>query len=376
MSSDSAHSTVSYTSISSKARSWSIPTVDPYEEAARQALEQASPPLSPAYVHEQVYPEYLAPSDDDISIKYQPLPADASPTALSPGYIADADPKEDPDEDLEEDPADYLVDGGDEEKEEEESSGDDTDDEDEDEASEEEDDDEDEVEHLAPADSTAIPIDDPVPSAEETKPFEIDESAPTPPPPIAASIEARIAEYAATPTPPSLPPSPLPYIPSPPLPLLSPPTHTSPTYAEAPLGYRAAMIRSRAASPLPLHAPSSPMLFPATNRREDVSEAGVPPQKRLCLTAPTPRFEIRESSAAAAAARHPGSSVAHIADYSFVDIMDASIQAVEERAMAAVRVVNLRVSYQVDVRMRDDEEFYTRHQDARDDRAAVRAKIE
>nr|GFB97116.1 hypothetical protein [Tanacetum cinerariifolium] len=32
---------------------------------------------------------------------------------------------------------------------------------------------------------------------------------------------------------------------------LSPPTHTSPTYAEAPLGYRAAMIRSRAAS-LPL----------------------------------------------------------------------------------------------------------------------------
>ncbi|GKA93528.1 hypothetical protein Tco_0815514 [Tanacetum coccineum] len=33
------------------------------------------------------------------------------------------------------------------------------------------------------------------------------------------------------------------------------PTHTSPTYVEAPLGYRAAMIRSRAASPSPVPSP-------------------------------------------------------------------------------------------------------------------------
>ncbi|GJX06805.1 hypothetical protein Tco_0194737 [Tanacetum coccineum] len=72
---------------------------------------------------------------------------------------------------------------------------------------------------------------------------------------MTASIEARIVEYAAAPTPPLPPPSPLtllssllPQIPSPPLPLPSPPT-TSSTYAEAPLGYKAAMIRSRAASP-------------------------------------------------------------------------------------------------------------------------------
>nr|GEV21366.1 hypothetical protein [Tanacetum cinerariifolium] len=56
--------------------------------------EQA--PLSPEYVPEPIYPEYLAPSDDDITIEYQPLPADASPTALSLGYIADSDPKKDP----------------------------------------------------------------------------------------------------------------------------------------------------------------------------------------------------------------------------------------------------------------------------------------
>ncbi|GJV87285.1 hypothetical protein Tco_1531223 [Tanacetum coccineum] len=42
----------------------------------------------------------------------QPLPVDASPIALSPGYIIDFDPEED-EEDPEEDPADHPVDRGD-----------------------------------------------------------------------------------------------------------------------------------------------------------------------------------------------------------------------------------------------------------------------
>ncbi|GJV30057.1 hypothetical protein Tco_1386505 [Tanacetum coccineum] len=137
MSSDNASSAVTYTSISSEARSWSIPTEDPYEEAARQALEQASPPPSPAYVPdlmeledhvpvyvtEPVYLKYLAPSDDEIPIEDQPLPEDASHAALSPGYIADCDPEED-EEDPEEDPAN----GGDDDDDE--SSDDDDDDDD------------------------------------------------------------------------------------------------------------------------------------------------------------------------------------------------------------------------------------------------------
>ncbi|GJW12765.1 hypothetical protein Tco_1578592 [Tanacetum coccineum] len=57
----------------------------------------------------------------------QPLPTDASPTALSQGYIADFNPKED-EEDPEEDPADYPVDGGD--NDDNESSNDDDDDDD------------------------------------------------------------------------------------------------------------------------------------------------------------------------------------------------------------------------------------------------------
>nr|GEU51832.1 hypothetical protein [Tanacetum cinerariifolium] len=110
---------------------------------------------------------------------------------------------------------------------------------------------------------------------EDTKAFETDESAPTPTrsprlrmarrsvrpqTPMAASVEPLIAEYAATPIPLSSPPSPLtplssplPRIPSPPLTLPLPPTYTSLTYA-----------------------------------------------KRACFITPTRRYEVGESSSAAA----------------------------------------------------------------------------
>ncbi|GJV79313.1 hypothetical protein Tco_1515183 [Tanacetum coccineum] len=74
-------------------------------------------------------------------MKDQPLSADASPTALSPGYIANSKLKED-DEDHEEDPADYPADGGD--NYDNESSDDDNDDDD----VEKDKEDEEEEEHL------------------------------------------------------------------------------------------------------------------------------------------------------------------------------------------------------------------------------------
>ncbi|GJS09436.1 hypothetical protein Tco_0366232 [Tanacetum coccineum] len=190
MSSDSALSAVTYTSIlfDSDALSWGIPLMNADEpqspEIASLSLdyvpgpeEPEQAPLSLEYVPEPLYPEYLALSDDDIPIKYQPLPTDASLTILSPDYITDPNHEEDP----EDDPADYPADGGDEE--EEESSGDDADEEDKEEDSTKEDDGEEEEEHLTPADSSTVPIDDPIPSAEVTEPFETDESAPTPPSP-------------------------------------------------------------------------------------------------------------------------------------------------------------------------------------------------
>ncbi|GJZ41591.1 putative reverse transcriptase domain-containing protein [Tanacetum coccineum] len=157
-------SIVTYTSISSD-----------YEE-----------PSDAVYVPEPVYSKYLAPSDDEIPVEDQPLFADASPVALSLGYIADSDREED-----EEDPADYLVDGGDDDDDE---SFDDDDDDDDDDV------DEDEEEHLAPADSTAI-ASLVVDTTEETEPFEIDEFAATPPPPPAYRTTSRMSVRSQAPIP-------------------------------------------------------------------------------------------------------------------------------------------------------------------------------
>ncbi|GKD71722.1 hypothetical protein Tco_1325812, partial [Tanacetum coccineum] len=333
---------------------------DPYEEAARQALEQAphSPeyvpdPMeledhAPVYVPEPKYPEYLAPSDDDIPMEDQPLPVDASPIALSPGYVADSDPEED-----EEDPADYPADGGD-----------DNDDESSDDDDKDDKDVEEEEEHLAPADSTDVAYlaVDLVPSAEETKPFETDKSAATPPPPPAYHVIARmsirsqtpilfpseeeVARLLALPTPPPSPltplSSPLPQIPSPP---------TSLIYAQAPLDESCNTIHLSFTASSRDTTIITYTITPSTSRRANIFEVGMPFWKRLLLTAPTPRMEVGESSAARAA-RRLGSTMARTVNYSFVDTMDASIRSADRRTMAAIEVVNLR-----------------------EDRAAVRADI-
>ncbi|GJT58550.1 hypothetical protein Tco_1002083 [Tanacetum coccineum] len=143
------------------------------------------------------------------------------------------------------------------------------------------------------------------------------------------------------------------------------------------------MAQKRAAAPSTYHsllpAGTPPLLpiplpAPSTSRRADIPEANTPPRKRLLLTAPTLRFEVRESFAAAA--RQPESIMACRVDHSFVDTVDTRVQDTERRTMAAIEMVNLRVSYQADVRRRESLEFYSRHQEAQEDRAAVRAEIE
>ncbi|GKE92233.1 hypothetical protein Tco_1573328, partial [Tanacetum coccineum] len=288
--------------------------VDPPSPNYVPSPEHPPSPIEIPYVPEHEYPEYLVPSEDEAPMEDQPLPDDASPAALSPGYAPDSDPEEDPEEDSEEH-ADYPADEGDGDDEPfGDDSDDDTDDDDDEEPFEDEEDDEEEEEHLAPADSFVIPVIDPVPLAGDTEAFETDESAPTlrppqiripfaqtrlrrarktvrPEPLMSASMEARITEYAAAPTPP------LPVAPSP-LPLLSPLT-TSPTDAGAPLGYKAAGVWMRAA------AASPPLSLSPTSHRTDILKAEMPPRKRACLTTPAPGCEIGESSAAGAA-RQPG----------------------------------------------------------------------
>ncbi|GKE39103.1 hypothetical protein Tco_1462508, partial [Tanacetum coccineum] len=293
----------------------------------------------------------------------QPRPAADSPTADSPGYMPESNPEEDPeeddDEDPEEDPANYPADGGDDGDDEDEPSDDVEDEEVNIKA-----DDEEEEEHPAPADSIAIalPAIDQAPSAEETKPFETDKSAATPPPHPAYCVTARISIPVPTPvwsdakvarllaisTLPSSPlspwSSPLPQIPFPPLPLipspslpLSPPLLVSappPASPIRPLGYQAAMIRLRAEaastshslplpplSPILAPTPSPPLLLPSTNRREDRTEVTLPPRKRLGIALGL-RYEVEESSSAAAARLTGGLR----ADYGFVAIIDKEIR--------------------------------------------------
>ncbi|GJS62247.1 putative reverse transcriptase domain-containing protein [Tanacetum coccineum] len=358
---------------------------DPYIEAALQAppspdyvpgleeLEQA--PLSPDYVPG---PEH---TDDEIVVKDQPDAEDASPTTQSPDYVPESDPKADPeeddDEDPEEDPVNYSADGGDDGDHEYEPS------------EEDEDDDVDmkadgdkEEEHPAPADSVVVALQatDQAPSAEETEPFETDESAATPPPYPAYHVTARISIPALVPTPVwsdvevarlldiSTPPSsplslwssPLPQIPSPSLPLSPPSLVLSPAPPPSPirsLGYRAAMIRIRAKAastshslplptpfilsptrpdalslgippPLPIYVPTSspPLLLPYVSHREDRLEVTLPPRKRLGF-AFDPRYEVRESSSATAARPARGLR----ADYGFVATIDRKIRRDLER---------------------------------------------
>ncbi|GKC27458.1 hypothetical protein Tco_1034752, partial [Tanacetum coccineum] len=93
----------------------------------------------------------------------------------------------------------------------------------------------------------------------------------------------------------------------------------------------------------PSEIPSPPLLLPSTTHRDDLLEAGTLLRKRARFTAPTGRFEVGESSSAAAA-RQAGHTLAHIVDYGFIDTVDASIRAAESRAMTVVWEVNERVT--------------------------------
>ncbi|GKC60605.1 hypothetical protein Tco_1088203 [Tanacetum coccineum] len=190
---------------------------------------QSPPPLD--FVPESMYPKYMPLEDEILLAKEQPLPAAASPTAYSPGYVPESDPEEEPEAD-------------DDDEEEEEPSGDDADDEDEDEDKDEEEEEEhpslaDSVPHVHRMSARISTRDEPSISLPPREEFERFLTLTTPPPLPLAPLS-----------------SPLQQIPSPPLPA-SPPAFVLPTLPPAsptyPLGYRAAMIRLRAKTPSTSH---------------------------------------------------------------------------------------------------------------------------
>ncbi|GKD61050.1 hypothetical protein Tco_1298559 [Tanacetum coccineum] len=214
--------------------------------------------------------------------------------------------------------------------------------------------------------------DEPFEDSDETEPFKEDETVATPPspgchgaritvrpqPPMVASTQTLIDAFAAgSPSFPSPPP-------------------INPTYDQAPLGHRAAMIRMR----------------------DDILEEDMPPRRRFVLTAPPPGCDIAESSAAAAARAsrgqydfvdavgtrqslvsspgHEARTIARAADRAEDVGYARALQASEHRMMTSIEEVNLRVSYQVQARKRESEDFYTQLLDAQTDRRDIRLEID
>ncbi|GJX03627.1 hypothetical protein Tco_0189543 [Tanacetum coccineum] len=259
---------------------------------------------------------HLVVYNEELAIPEQTATGKGISNPLMAGFVVDSDPEED----SEEDHADYPADGGDDDNEPSDDYDDDDDTDDEDEGPFK---DEEEEEHLAPADSPAAPVIDPVPSAKDTEAFEIDEAAPThvpsprrhtakmsvrPQTPVPFPSEAEVERLLALPIPPPSLLTPLsslqPQIPSPSSLHLPPPVPTSLPLSLSPL------------PPLP-----SSLFIPPVDYREDTSKAELPPRKRLCLTALTSRYEVGESSTAA-----PRPTRGHGADYGFIGTVDAEVR--------------------------------------------------
>ncbi|GJT19473.1 hypothetical protein Tco_0878179 [Tanacetum coccineum] len=272
-------------------------------------------PHDPDYVPEPIYPEYIPLEDEHVfPVEEQPLPPVDSPTAELPGFVAESDPEEYEDNETEDGPVDYPMDGGDNRD----------DDEDEDEEDEDE-----EEEHLAPADSAVV-----VPTVEHVSPPEGTE--PVIPPPstdittTGARITIRLQAFISLPPEAEVErllamttPSPSPHI------SLSPPSagerlarctalsaHSSPPHVPSPLlpssGCPTQTQTLRIAStqalidavtvklPSPPLPPLPPSLYipPPIDRGDDLPEYELPPRKRLCLSTLGSRYEVGESSTA------------------------------------------------------------------------------
>nr|GEX66206.1 retrovirus-related Pol polyprotein from transposon TNT 1-94 [Tanacetum cinerariifolium] len=313
------------------------PPAPQYEDTHEPMFIQ---PHDPDFMPEPIYPKYIPLKDEHILLaEEQLLPYVVSPTAESPGYVANGGDDDDGD-----------------------SSGYNADDEDEDEEEEGE-------EHLAPADSAVvIPTDELVSPPEGTYPIIPPPSTDTttiraritirPQTSISLPPEAEVERLLAMPTPsPSL------------LTSLSPPS----------VGERLA----RCTAPATLPSPPIPLsLYPPSlvDHRDDILESEQPPRKRLCLSTLGSRYEIGESSTR-------GRGV----DYGFADTVEAEmrhrgirevgygirdtwinpVEAVPEMAPMTLEKVNTRVTELVELHEHDTQDLYALLEDAQDDRTRI-----
>nr|GEY43750.1 hypothetical protein [Tanacetum cinerariifolium] len=264
------------------------------------------------YLPEPMYPEYIPLEDEHVLPQEEhPLPPIDLPIVESSGYVAESDPKEDPveyeDDETEDGPVDYPMDGGDDGDDDNgNSSRDDADDEE-----------EEEEEHLAPADSAIV-----IPTIELAAislPPEAEVERllvmPTPPPsPLASLLPTSAEERLAMCTTLSACPSPPP-IPSPLLPSSGCPTQIQTLRMASTQANIDAVTAALPSPPLP------PPLYipPPVDHRDDILMTEMPPRKRLCLSTLGSRYEIGESSTARPTR---GQGI----DYGFVSTLDAEVR--------------------------------------------------
>nr|GEY24128.1 hypothetical protein [Tanacetum cinerariifolium] len=318
MSSDNAQSPVTYTSISSNSDgpSWGIPLMNVGELPEMDPYEEVAQQRQAHPLSPAYVPDPME-LDEHVPV-YVPEPE-------HPEYHAPSDDDiqvEDDDEDPEEDPTkEHKPEDDDEDLEE-------------DPNEEHEPDDED--------------TKDPSKGSDETEPFEEDKIAITPPLPRhrGARISAQLGRRAAMirmrddVLEEDMPPRRS-------FALTGPPpgcdvAESSAAAARAPRSHRAAMIRMR----------------------DDVLEEDMPPRRSFALTGPPLGCDVAESSAAAA--RAPRKDVGYV----------RALQASEYRMMTSIEEVNLRVSYQAQVRRQESANFYTQLLDAQTDRRDIRLEID
>ncbi|GKE58577.1 hypothetical protein Tco_1497762, partial [Tanacetum coccineum] len=325
-------------------------------------------PHDPDYVPEPIYPQYIPLEDEHVfPVEEQPLPPIDSPTAKSPGYVAESDPKEDPeeyeDDETKDGPVDYPIDGGDDGDDDDgDSSGDDADDEDEDEEEEEE--------HPAPADSAVvIPTVELVSLPEGTEPAEVERllAIPTPPPspPILLSPPSAEERLARCTTPfAHLSPPP---VPSPLLPSFGCPTQIQTLKIASTQALVDAITAALPSPPLP---PLLPSLYipPPVDRRDDIPESKQPPRKRSCLFALGSRFV---NTVDTEARRQEISEVGYGIRDTWVD----PAEAVPKIAPMTLGEVNTRVTELAELHEHGTHNLYALLKDAQDSRTRISQRV-
>ncbi|GJX08607.1 hypothetical protein Tco_0196539 [Tanacetum coccineum] len=321
----------------------------------------------------------------NVNIKLQPLPPVDSPTAESPGYVAESDPEEDPeeyeDDETEDGPIDYPMDGGEDRNDDDGGSHrDDADDEDED---EEDKDEEEEEEHLAPADSAIVASISLPPEADVERLLAMPTLPPSPPislsPPSAGERLARCTAPSAHSSPPP--------VPSPLLPSSGCLTQIQTLRIASTYALVDAVTAALPSPPLPLLPPSL-YIPPLVDCRDDIPESERPPRKRSCLFALGPRYKVGESSTARPTR---GRGV----DYGFVSTLDFEerrrgirevgygirdtwvdpAEAVPELAPMTVGEVNTRVTHLAKLHEHDTYDLYALLEDAQDSRTRISQRV-